>query len=108
MTKGRIGGHRKTRIVRSGRILVERLSMVAVAVVAAGAVAEGEGAEPEPGLPELHVLSGFRNVDDESWIDIMNRNLGTAGIVLTFLDGDEDRRVWRLSRDVGVTLRRRQ
>ena len=79
----------------------------AAAGVAAGAVAEGKRPEPEPGLPELHVLSCFRDVDDESRIDIMDRDFG-AVLVVTFFDGDEDRLVGRLGGDVGVDRRRQR
>jgi hypothetical protein len=36
-------------------------------------VPEGEGAEPEPRLSELHIFSGFGDVNDESGIDIFDR-----------------------------------
>ena len=81
--------------------------MMVAAAVAAGAVAEGEGSEPEPGLSKLHIFSGFRHVNDESGIDIMNRDFG-PGLVLTWLDGDEDGVAGRLGGDVGVGVARRR
>jgi len=64
----RIGGDRKTRVTRGGRVLLDRRG-----IAAAAAVPEGEGAEPEPRLSELHIFSGFGDVNDESGIDIFDR-----------------------------------